>query len=97
MAEVSDHASRTVNKTTEQRRFDQLVSLSPSAKLVFHTLEEDHPLTSQAIAEQSLLPKRTTRYALEKLGDADLVTKQVDLHDPRRRLYSPQPVEEYEN
>jgi DNA-binding transcriptional ArsR family regulator len=79
-------------KSVEQQRFDRLVNLSPSAKLVFRVLQHDCPLTSQEIAEKSLLPERTTRYALDKLTDADLTEERVAPQEPRTRLYTPQPV-----
>jgi len=41
-----------------------------------------------------LLPPRTARYALNKLTDADLVTKRVNPEEPRSQLYAPQPVAE---
>ena len=84
--------SESGERTVEQQRFDRLISLSPSAKLVFRVLQNDHPLTSHEISERSLLPQRTVRYALNKLADADLIEERVDPQDPRARLYTPQPV-----
>jgi DNA-binding transcriptional ArsR family regulator len=83
-----------VSTSVEQQRFDRLVSLSPSAKLVFRVLQHDHPLTSQEIAEKTLLPQRTIRYALSKLNEADLTEEQVDPQEPRTRLYTSQPIAE---
>jgi DNA-binding MarR family transcriptional regulator len=82
----------SLSASVEQQRFDRLVSLSPSAKLVFRVLQHDHPLTSQEIAERTLLPQRTIRYALSKLDDADLIEERVDPQEPRTRFYTPQPV-----
>ncbi|EMA54286.1 hypothetical protein C450_06460 [Halococcus salifodinae DSM 8989] len=82
------------SESVEQQRFDRLMSLSPSAKLVYRALENDHPLTTQEIHEETLLPPRTARYALNKLTDANLVTEQVNPHDPRSQLYIPQPIAE---
>lgn len=70
------------------------MSLSPSAKLVFRVLQNDHPLTSQEISERTLLPQRTTRYALGKLDDADLIEERINPQEPRQHLYTPQPVAE---
>ncbi|WP_241430254.1 MarR family transcriptional regulator [Halococcus salifodinae] len=70
------------------------MSLSPSAKLVFVVLQNDHPLTTQEIHEETLLPPRTARYALNKLTDADIINKRVNPHEPRSQLYTPQPVAE---
>lgn len=82
------------SESVEQQRCDRLMSLSPSAKLVFVVLQKNYPLTTQEIREETLLPPRTARYALNKLHDADLVDKRVDPHEPRTRLYTPQPVAE---
>jgi DNA-binding MarR family transcriptional regulator len=81
-------------RTVDQQRFDRLVNLSPSAKLVFRVLQHNHPLTSQEIADRTLLPQRTARYALNKLDDADLIEERVDPQEPRTQLYSPRPVAE---
>jgi DNA-binding MarR family transcriptional regulator len=70
------------------------MNLSPSAKLVIFVLQKDHPLTTQEIHEETLLPTRTTRHALNKLSDADLVDKRVHPKQPRKRLYTPQPIAE---
>lgn len=83
-----------VSTSIEQQRFDRLVNLSPSAKLVFRVLQHDQPLTSRDIAEKTLLPKRTVRDALSKLDDADLAEEHVDPQQPRTRLYTPLPVAE---
>lgn len=81
--------------SAEQQRFDRLVSLSPSAKLVFRVLPHDHPLTSQEIAGKTLLPQRTVRYALSKLNDADLAEERVEPQEPRTRLYTSQTIAEW--
>jgi DNA-binding MarR family transcriptional regulator len=83
-----------VSTSIEQQRFDRLVNLPPSAKLVFRVLQHDQPLTSQDIAEKTLLPKRTVRDALSKLNDADLAEKHTDPRQPRTRLYTSLPVAE---
>ena len=81
-------------KSTEQQRFDRLMNLSPSAKLVHFVLQKDNPLTTQEIHEETLLPSRTVRHALTKLSEADLVDKRVHPKQPRKRLYTSQPVAE---
>ena len=84
-----------VSTSVEQQRFDRLMSLSPSAKLVFRVLQHDQPLTTRDIAEKTLLPQRTVRYALSKLNDADLAEERVDPQEPRTRLYTSQPIAEW--
>lgn len=68
---------------------EQLVELSPSAKYVFKVLEYNGTLTQSELAERTLLPKRTIRYALDKLEAAGLVEKAIDSRDARCRMYSP--------
>ena len=84
-------ADSEADVTPEQRRA-RLDELPPSAKLVFKVLETEAPLTQSEIAEKSRLSKRTTRYALSELTDADLVEEDVFIPDARKRVYSPLPV-----
>jgi len=80
-------------ETTPEQRFERLVDLPPSAKLVYKVLEsEDAPLTQGQIRQQALLPARTTRDALTKLEDEDLVEEQMYVPDARKRLYVPRSV-----
>jgi hypothetical protein len=80
-------------ETTPEQRFERLVDLPPSAKLVYKVLEsEEAPLTQGQIRQQALLPARTTRDALTKLEDEDLVEEQMYVPDARKRLYVPRSV-----
>ncbi|ELY96323.1 hypothetical protein [Natrialba taiwanensis] len=45
------------------------------------------------IAERTLLPKRTVRYALGKLEHADLIEEQPSVRDARTQYYSAKSVE----
>ena len=65
-----------------------LSELPPSAKLVYKTLEYEGPLTQGQLAEQSLLPARTVRYALSTLEDENVVDEELYIQDARKRLYS---------
>lgn len=89
-------ATRTRTETADQReqRRERLLDLPPSAKLVFRVLEYDGRLTQQEIASRSRLSTRTTRHALSKLKDADLVDEEVYIPDARKRVYTPKPVTE---
>ena len=90
--------SETETQPTEEQRFERLVELSPSAKLVFKVLqEEESPLEPGEISERTLLPDRTTRYALNKLESADLVVECPSLRDARKQLYEPRSVKQPEN
>lgn len=52
---------------------DRLRDLPPSAKLVVWVLDDQGPLTAEQVTEESLLPSRTVRYALNRLQDVELV------------------------
>lgn len=66
---------------------ERLRELPPSAKLVARILAEDGPLAPGPLAEQSLLPKRTMRYAINRLEEADLVDTRPSLQDARKQVY----------
>ena len=71
----------------EYRR--RLRELPPSAKLVARVLDDEAPLTHAELVEESLLPDRTVRYALERLEGAALVESRLSFQDARKRLYVP--------
>lgn len=60
----------------------------PSAKLVAKVLETEPELTQDVIVEETLLPRRTVSYALNRLEDAGLATSRRDLADPRKQQYA---------
>jgi DNA-binding MarR family transcriptional regulator len=66
---------------------ERLRELPPSAKLVAKVLEGDAPLSQGELAEESLLPDRTVRYALNRLADAGLVESRYSFHDARKQVY----------
>jgi len=66
---------------------EQLRELPPSAKLVAKVLETDAPLSQGQLAEESLLPDRTVRYALNRLEESDLVGSRYSFHDARKQVY----------
>jgi DNA-binding MarR family transcriptional regulator len=66
---------------------ERLRELPPSAKLVAKVLETDAPLSQGDLAEESLLPDRTVRYALSRLGEVDLVDSRYSFHDARKQVY----------
>jgi DNA-binding MarR family transcriptional regulator len=66
---------------------ERLRELPPSAKLVAKVLEQDEPLPQGELAEESLLPERTVRYALNRLQESDLVAARYSFHDARRQVY----------
>ncbi|UIP00579.1 MarR family transcriptional regulator [Halobaculum sp. CBA1158] len=67
---------------------EAVADLPPSAKLVFVVLERETRLTQAELAEETLLPQRTVRYALEELRDADVLREELNIMDARQRFYS---------
>lgn len=65
-----------------------LIDLPPSAKLVYVVLAEEGTLTQAELIENSYLPARTVRDALQRLKDVDAVAEEIDFRDARQRLYS---------
>ena len=62
--------------------------LPPSAKLVAKVLEYDGTLTQSQLAEETLLPARTVRYALTRLEEQDVVESRFSFSDARKRIYT---------
>jgi len=62
--------------------------LPPSAKLVAKTLEYNETLTQSQLAEETLLPARTVRYALNRLEDVGVVDSRFSFSDARKRIYT---------
>jgi len=80
-------AMSTTAPPTEARR-EALRDLPPSAKLVAKVLEYNGTLSQTAIAEETLLPTRTVRYALGRLEEHDVVESRYSFSDARKRLYT---------
>lgn len=72
----------------ERSRRAAISELPPSAKLVVTVLEHNGDLSQQELAEETLLPPRTVRYALGRLRDADVVESQFSFVDARKRKYT---------
>ena len=66
---------------------ERLRELPPSAKLVAKVLETDAPLSQGQLAEESLLPDRTVRYALNRLEESGLVGSRYSFKDARKQVY----------
>ena len=66
---------------------DRLRELPPSAKLVAKVLEGASPLSQGQLAEESLLPDRTVRYALNRLEDQELIDSRYSFDDARKQVY----------
>jgi len=65
-----------------------LRDLPPSAKLVAKVLEYNDRLTQQELADETLLPPRTVRYALSRLEEEDAVESRFSFVDARKRIYT---------
>lgn len=80
----------TIRPETTGERVDwaAVKDLPPSAKLVAKALEYEGQLTQTGLAEETLLPSRTVRYALTRLEDADVVRSRVSFTDARKRVYT---------
>ncbi|WP_435317825.1 MarR family transcriptional regulator [Haloarchaeobius sp. TZWSO28] len=68
--------------------WDDVRDLPPSAKLVAKVLEYNDTLTQSQLAEETLLPPRTVRYALNRLEEEDVVHSRFSFSDARKRLYT---------
>jgi DNA-binding MarR family transcriptional regulator len=68
--------------------WDDVRDLPPSAKLVAKVLEYNDTLTQSQLAEETLLPARTVRYALNRLEERDVVASRFSFSDARKRLYT---------
>jgi DNA-binding MarR family transcriptional regulator len=68
--------------------WDAVRELPPSAKLVAKVLEYQETLTQSQLAEETLLPPRTVRYALNRLEEVGVVESRFSFSDARKRLYS---------
>jgi len=67
---------------------ERLRELPPSAKLVAKILEIDGAMAQGELAEESLLPDRTVRYALNRLEESELIEARYSLTDARKQVYS---------
>ena len=74
--------------TIDADTVEALEDLPPSAKLVAKVLEYNDTLTQSQLAEETLLPARTVRYALTRLEDQDVVESRFSFSDARKRIYT---------
>ncbi len=81
----TEHATTDGTDTTG---WDAVQELPPSAKLVAKTLEYEETLTQSELAEETLLPPRTVRYALTRLEEVDAVESRFSFSDARKRVYT---------
>lgn len=84
MVAAQEHSTRSPYTSQSE---SALKDESPSAKLVAYVLQEHGELTKSQLSEYTLLPTRTTRYALQSLEEADLVSTKTCLTDARKNYY----------
>ncbi|MFB6256461.1 MAG: MarR family transcriptional regulator [Haloplanus sp.] len=77
-----------VTRDESADRWADVRDLPPSAKLVAKVLDYNETLSQSQLAEETLLPPRTVRYALTRLEDADAIESRFSFSDARKRLYS---------
>jgi DNA-binding MarR family transcriptional regulator len=91
MAMIRVRMSTTDAVTTDDGAADRWAAvrdLPPSAKLVAKVLDYNDTLTQSELAEETLLPPRTVRYALSRLEEEGVVDSRFSFTDARKRLYS---------
>jgi len=81
-------ASETAETEVDAVGWDAVRELPPSAKLVAKTLEYNDTLTQSQLADETLLPPRTVRYALNRLEEVGVVDSRFSFSDARKRLYT---------
>lgn len=88
MSTIADERSENIEEPLSDGEYrKRLRELPPSAKLVAKVLESDAPLSQGQLAEESLLPDRTVRYALNRLDEASLVDSRYSFRDARKQVY----------
>jgi len=85
---ASDIERADVEDDTDSVGWDAVRDLPPSAKLVAKVLEYNDTLTQSQLADKTLLPPRTVRYALSRLEDAGAVGSRFSFADARKRIYT---------
>ncbi|MFC7045121.1 MarR family transcriptional regulator [Halobacteriaceae archaeon GCM10025711] len=80
--------TEATGRLRSSEKTDAIRDLPPSAKLVAKVLEYNDTLTQSQLAEETLLPARTVRYALNRLEEENLVEARFSFTDARKRLYS---------
>jgi DNA-binding MarR family transcriptional regulator len=85
---MSASDTATTESGESEAGWEAVRDLPPSAKLVAKVLEYNETLTQSQLAEETMLPPRTVRYALSRLEDAGVVTSRFSFADARKRIYT---------
>ncbi|MCL9814765.1 MULTISPECIES: MarR family transcriptional regulator [Natranaeroarchaeum] len=88
MSTITGERSDSIEEPLSDAEYrERLRELPPSAKLIAKVLETDAPLSQGQLAEESLLPDRTVRYALNRLEEVDLIGSRYSFRDARKQVY----------
>jgi DNA-binding MarR family transcriptional regulator len=85
---MSASDTATTESSGSEDGWEPVRDLPPSAKLVAKVLEYNDTLTQSQLADETMLPPRTVRYALSRLEDAGVVTSRFSFADARKRIYT---------
>jgi DNA-binding MarR family transcriptional regulator len=85
---TSEAKPAEASEETTGDRWTPIREMPPSAKLVAKVLDYEDRMTQSQLAEETLLPARTVRYALSRLEDADAVDSRFSFTDARKRIYT---------
>ncbi|MFB6096794.1 MAG: MarR family transcriptional regulator [Haloferacaceae archaeon] len=80
--------SEAVRTDAKGDYWEPVRDLPPSAKLVAKVLEYEGTLMQGELAEETMLPPRTVRYALSRLEEVDAVETRFSFADARKRMYT---------
>jgi NAD kinase len=79
----------TRRKLQDKRKFEDVKSLTTTAKFILHVLEQNERMSIQDIMrETNLTNRKTISNALKLLVEKDFIKKQGSLSDARRQVYS---------
>lgn len=73
---------------TDWTCWEAIADLPPSAKLVAKVLEYNDDLTQSQLVDETMLPPRTVRYALNRLEEVGAVDHRFSYVDARKRVYT---------
>ncbi|MFB6222521.1 MAG: MarR family transcriptional regulator [Haloarcula sp.] len=85
---ASDIPRADVDGESERTGWEAVRELPPSAKLVAKVLEYNDTLTQSQLADETLLPPRTVRYALNRLDEVGVIDSRFSFSDARKRIYT---------
>jgi len=85
---MSTSKYETSGEEAQSGDWEDVRELPPSAKLVAKVLEYNGTLTQSQLAEETLLPPRTVRYALTRLEETGVVDSRFSFADARKRIYT---------